>query len=234
LSQGAQKLKLPDVVRQRHEGGQSLEVTHRFEQRFEVQNPLWQLPHELPTSVMGAGEHTALVEVAPPECAPCMQMRLPCDETSQVHPKGQSFATEHDWVQMNEGEMPKHSPAWQSEPCWQPRPRSETEQLAENPPPPVVPVLPQVPGPTLLPPEKPPLEVPNQQALKAAHAPGQAWAPLSQRPLVQCAAFTGPFEQSQNQLGQFELLLQEGPEPLFEPPPPPTPLAPMHRPNRQL
>lgn len=112
-------------------------------------------------------------------------------------------------------------------------PRSEYWQVPALPPPvlfaepPPVPDEVQVLGPALLPPWKPPLEIPSQQVPKPAHAPGQAWAPSWQRLLTQRRELTGgPERHSQYQYGQSSGALQNGafddvvPPPLDEVPPP--------------
>lgn len=70
------------------------------------------------------------------------------------------------------------------------------------PPPPAPPPVPlgQVLGPALLPPGKPPLEIPSQQVPKLAQAEPQEDAPSMQRLLMQRRELTGgPLLQSQYQ-----------------------------------
>ncbi len=170
-----------------------------------------------------------------------MQTRPPLEVVSQTQPKGQSLAVVQALVQMNEGLTPKQSADWQSPAASHDFPRSEYWQVAGLPPP-VFAVPPpepeeQVFGPTLLPPRKPPLELPSQQVPKLAHAPGHAWAPSWQRLLTQRRELTGgPERQSQYQYGQSSGTVQEGAVDEVVPPPlelvpPPVPAVPAPLPD---
>jgi hypothetical protein len=133
-----------------------------------------------------------------------MHTRPPDEVASQIQSKGQSFAVAQAFVQMNDGLVPKQSRDWQSLSVEQFAPRSEKAQVAAAPPPaPLVPPpLPDehVEGPALLPPEKPPPEVPRQHVAKFAQAPGHERAPSRQRLFTQRRELTGgPEAQSQYQ-----------------------------------
>lgn len=154
-------LKLPPEPHD-HELGQSVETSQRRVHMLLVQTLLSQVEHGAPMSSMGIAWHAPLVDFGV-ELVPVMQIEPPCDDGTHAQLRGQSFALTQPFVQRKKGEVPKHSPDWQSLFCVQPLPRSVCEHD-------VPPLPPQVLGPKLLPCAKPPLDVPSQHESNPAHA----------------------------------------------------------------
>lgn len=183
--------------------GQSNSPLQRRVHTFPEQNFDWQDDeHAAPRSLNVLPKQRVEVEGVPLG-EPIMQTP-PLLVDWQVQCCGQSFAVLQPIVHTNDGETPKQRPDWQSLLAEQPLPRSLYGHALWLPPPPPLPlpppVLPQVLGPALLPPWKPPEDNPVQHVLKPAHAPGQACAPSWQRLFTHRRELTGgPLRHSQYQ-----------------------------------